>query len=197
MKVVLASQNKHKIAELQALLAKHIPDIEVISLADAGFSGEIVEDGDTFEENAFIKARAAASTGYIGLGDDSGLCVRALGGAPGIYSARYAGEHGDDGANNRLLLKNLEGVEDRHAEFVCVIACAFPEKDGYGLFCRGATEGKIIDEYKGEGGFGYDPLFYYEPFGKTFAEMTPEEKNSISHRGKAIELLAEKLGAAL
>lgn len=196
MKVVLASQNKHKIAELQALLAKHIPDIEVISLADAGFSGEIVEDGDTFEENAFIKARAAASTGYIGLGDDSGLCVRALGGAPGIYSARYAGEHGDDGANNRLLLKNLEGVEDRHAEFVCVIACAFPEKDEE-LFCRGATEGKIIDEYKGEGGFGYDPLFYYEPFGKTFAEMTPEEKNSISHRGKAIELLAKKLSSAV
>lgn len=196
MKVVLASQNKHKIAELQALLAKHIPDIEVISLAEAGFTGEIVEDGETFEDNAYIKACAAASTGHIGLGDDSGLCVRALGGAPGIYSARYAGEHGDDGANNRLLLKNLEGVEDRHAEFVCVIACAFPEKDE-GLFCRGATEGRIIDEYKGEGGFGYDPLFYYEPFGKTFAEMTPEEKNSISHRGKAIELLAEKLGAAL
>ena len=196
MKVVLASQNKHKIAELQALLAKHIPDIEVISLAEAGFSGEIVEDGDTFEENAFIKARAAASTGYIGLGDDSGLCVRALGGAPGIYSARYAGEHGDDGANNRLLLKNLDGVEDRHAEFVCVIACAFPGKDE-GLFCRGATEGRIIDEYKGAGGFGYDPLFYYEPFGKTFAEMTPEEKNSISHRGKAIEVLAEKLGTAI
>ena len=197
MKVVLASQNKHKIAELQALLAKHIPDIEVISLAEAGFSGEIVEDGETFEENAFIKARAAASTGYIGLGDDSGLCVRALGGAPGIYSARYAGEHGDNEANNRLLLENLRGVEDRHAEFVCVIACAFPEKDSDGLFCRGATEGKIIDEYKGTGGFGYDPLFYYEPFGKTFAEMTPEEKNSISHRGKAIELLAEKLDSAM
>ena len=196
MKVVLASQNKHKIAELQALLAKHIPDIEVLSLDEAGFSGEIIEDGETFEDNAYIKARAAASTGYIGLGDDSGLCVRALGGAPGIYSARYAGEHGDNEANNRLLLENLRGVEDRHAEFVCVIACAFPE-NGDRLFCRGATEGKIIDEYKGTGGFGYDPLFYYEPFGKTFAEMTPEEKNSISHRGKAIELLAEKLDSAI
>ena len=196
MKVVLASQNKHKIAELQSLLAKHIPDIEVLSLEEAGFSGEIVEDGDTFEDNAYIKARAAASTGYIGLGDDSGLCVRALGGAPGIYSARYAGEHGDNEANNRLLLENLRGVEDRHAEFVCVIACAYPAS-GDRLFCRGATEGKIIDEYKGNGGFGYDPLFYYEPFGKTFAEMTSEEKNSISHRGKAIEALAEKLGAAL
>lgn len=197
MKVVLASQNKHKIAELQALLAKHIPDIEVLSLDEAGFSGEIIEDGETFEDNAYIKAKAAASTGYIGLGDDSGLCVRALGGAPGIYSARYAGEHGDNEANNRLLLENLRGVEDRHAEFVCVIACAFPDKDGDGLFCRGATEGRIIDEYKGTGGFGYDPLFYYEPFGKTFAEMTPEEKNSISHRGKAIEALAEKLDSAI
>ena len=192
MKVVLASQNAHKIAELRALLSKHISDIEVLSLSEAGFSGEIIEDGETFEENAYIKARAAASTGYIGLGDDSGLSVRALGGAPGIYSARYAGEHGDDGANNRLLLKNLEGVEDRHAEFVCVIACAYPDKED-AVFCRGATEGVIIDEYKGNGGFGYDPLFYYEPFGKTFAEMTPDEKNSISHRGKAIEALAEKL----
>ena len=196
MKVVLASQNAHKIAELRALLSKHIPDIEVLSLSEAGFSGEIIEDGETFEENAYIKARAAASTGYIGLGDDSGLSVRALGGAPGIYSARYAGEHGNDEANNALLLENLRTAEDRHAEFVCVIACAYPDKED-AVFCRGATEGVIIDEYKGNGGFGYDPLFYYEPFGKTFAEMTPDEKNSISHRGKAIELLAEKLGAAL
>ena len=192
MKVVLASQNAHKIAELRALLSKHIPDIEVLSLSEAGFSGEIIEDGETFEENAYIKARAAASTGYIGLGDDSGLSVRALGGAPGIYSARYAGEHGNDEANNTLLLENLRTAEDRHAEFVCVIACAYPDKED-AVFCRGATEGVIIDEYKGNGGFGYDPLFYYEPFGKTFAEMTPEEKNSISHRGKAIEALAEKL----
>lgn len=194
MKVVLASRNKHKIAELQALLEKHIPEIEILSLDDVGFHDEIVEDGNNFEENAFIKARAAASTGYIGLGDDSGLSVRALGGEPGIYSARYAGEHGDDGANNRKLLKNLEDKDDRHAEFVCCIACVYPEDLSKGLFCRGVTEGVIIDEYKGKGGFGYDPLFYYEPIGKTFAEMTAEEKNSISHRGKAIELLAKELG---
>lgn len=193
MKVVLASRNKHKIAELQALLEKHIPEIEILSLDDVGFHDEIVEDGNNFEENAFIKARAAASTGYIGLGDDSGLSVRALGGEPGIYSARYAGEHGDDGANNRKLLKNLEDKDDRHAEFVCCIACVYPEDLSKGLFCRGVTEGVIIDEYKGKGGFGYDPLFYYEPMGKTFAEMTAEEKNSISHRGKAIELLAKAL----
>lgn len=193
MKVVLASRNKHKIGELQALLSKHIPEIEVMSLDDVGFEGDIVEDGESFEENALIKARAAASTGYIGLGDDSGLSVRALGGEPGIYSARYAGDHGNDKANNKLLLERLSDKEDRHAEFVCVLACVFPNKENSEIICRGATEGIIIDEYRGEGGFGYDPLFYYEPFGKTFAQMSAEEKNSISHRGKAIMLLAEKL----
>ena len=193
MKVVLASRNKHKIGELQALLSKHIPKIEVLSLDDVGFYEDIVEDGESFEENALIKARAAASSGYIGLGDDSGLSVRALGGAPGIYSARYAGEHGDDKANNSLLLKNLADKEDRRAEFVCVIACVFPDGERDELICRGATKGIIIDEYRGDGGFGYDPLFYYEPMDKTFAQMSAEEKNSISHRGKAIELLAEKL----
>ena len=192
MKVVLASQNKHKIGELQALLSKHIPDVQVLSLSDVGFEGEIIEDGQSFTENALIKARAAASAGYIGIGDDSGLSVRALGGAPGIYSARYAGEHGNDKANNTLLLKNLEKESDRYAEFVCAIACVFP--DGREPICvEGRTGGTIIDEYRGEGGFGYDPLFYYGEFGKTFAEMTADEKNSISHRGKAIEALADKL----
>ncbi len=193
MKIVLASRNKHKIAELQALLSKHVSDIEVLSLDDVGFSDEIVEDGKDFFENAHIKAKAAASTGYVGLGDDSGLSVRALGGAPGIYSARYAGEHGDDAANNRLLLENLEGKQDRSAEFVCVLACVFPEDPDNAIFCRGATEGVIIDEYRGDGGFGYDPLFFYEPMGKTFSEMSREEKNAISHRGKAVELFAQKL----
>ena len=131
--------------------------------------------------------------GYIGLGDDSGLSVRALGGAPGIYSARYAGEHGNDAANNELLLKNLANESDRYAEFVCVIACVFPEDTENALYCRGVTSGRIIDEYRGEGGFGYDPLFYYEPMDKTYAEMTAKEKNLISHRGKATELLGEKL----
>ncbi|MBQ9112243.1 MAG: RdgB/HAM1 family non-canonical purine NTP pyrophosphatase [Clostridia bacterium] len=193
MKIVLASRNKHKIGELQALLRKHVPDIEILSLDDVGFTEDIVEDGKDFFENAYIKARAAASTGYIGLGDDSGLSVRSLGGAPGIYSARYAGEHGDDEANNRLLLENLKDKSDRYAEFVCVIACVFPEDINRGHFFEGKTGGVIIDEYRGRGGFGYDPLFLYEPMDKTFAEMSAEEKNSISHRGKAIELLAQKL----
>ena len=193
MKIVLASRNKHKIGELQALLREYIPTVEVLSLDDVGFTEDIVEDGENFFENAYIKARAAASTGYIGLGDDSGLSVNALDGAPGIYSARYAGEHGDDEANNRLLLKNLEDKADRSAEFVCVIACVFPEELDKGLFFEGKTQGTIINEYKGKGGFGYDPLFYYQPMDKTFAQMTAEEKNSISHRGKAIELFAQNM----
>ena len=193
MKIVLASRNKHKIAELQALLSKHVGEVEILSLDDVGFTDEIVEDGKDFFENALIKAKAAARTGYIGIGDDSGLAVRALGGAPGIYSARYAGEHGDDAANNRLLLKNLEGAADRSAEFVCVIACVLPDKSDAAIFCRGATEGVIIDEYRGDGGFGYDPLFFYEPLGKTFSELSAEEKNAISHRGKAVEKLAMEL----
>ncbi len=190
MKLVLASRNKHKIGELQALMRKFIPDIEILSLDDIGFEGDIVEDGSTFEENACIKAYAVAKLGYIGVGDDSGLEVRALHGEPGIYSARYAGEHGNDALNNELLITKLKGVEDRYAEFVCTIACVFPEDMERSYFYRGATGGKIIDEHRGEGGFGYDPLFYYEPFGKTFAEMSADEKNSISHRGKAVELFA-------
>lgn len=191
MKIVLASRNKHKIGELQALLGKHIEGVEILSLDDIGFSGDIVEDGESFEQNALIKATAASSSGYIGLGDDSGLCVRALGGAPGIYSARYSGEHGNDASNNELLIKNLSGESDRYAEFVCVIACVFP--NGEKLCVEGRVEGKIIDTPSGEGGFGYDPYFFYEPFGKTLSDMTAEEKNSISHRGRAIEALASAL----
>ena len=191
MKIVLASRNKKKIKELEDLLAKHIPEIEVFSLDDIGFEGEIIEDGEGFYDNAYIKASTVAKLGYIGVGDDSGLCVDALDGAPGVYSARYAGEHGDDAANNALLLKNLADKEDRSAQFVCAVACVFPEDVKHAHIFRGTVEGKIIDEYRGEGGFGYDPLFYYEPFGKTLAEMSAEEKNSISHRGKAIELFAE------
>jgi len=191
MKIVLASRNKKKIGELQTLLAKYLSEIEVLSLDDIGFEGDIVEDGEGFYDNAYIKASTVAKLGYIGVGDDSGLCVDALDGAPGVYSARYAGEHGDDAANNALLLENLADKEDRSAQFVCAIACVFPEDVSRAHIFRGTVEGKIIDEYRGEGGFGYDPLFYYEPFGKTLAEMSAEEKNSISHRGKAIELFAE------
>ncbi len=193
MKIVLASRNKHKISELESLLGKYVEGVEVLSLDDIGFEGDIIEDGDTFEENSFIKASTIARLGYIGVGDDSGLCVRALGGAPGVYSARYAGEHGDDSANNALLLKNLSDKQDRGAEFVCVICCVLPNDTEKGYFFRGATEGEIIDEYRGEGGFGYDPLFYCAPMNKTFAEMCAEEKNSISHRGRAVELFASEI----
>ncbi|MBE6547676.1 MAG: XTP/dITP diphosphatase [Ruminococcaceae bacterium] len=194
MKIVLASRNKKKKAELQALLAQYIEGIEILSLDDVGIYGEIEEDGNTFEENALIKANVAASSGYIGIGDDSGLEVDSLGGAPGIYSARYAGEHGDDNANNILLLKNLEDKENRTARFVCTIACVFPQKENREpIIVRGEVEGRIIDEYRGDGGFGYDPIFYYPPFDKTLAQISSEEKNAISHRGKAIHALAQKL----
>ncbi len=193
MKIVLASRNKHKIEEWQATLKKYIDGVQILSLDDVGIYGEIEEDGETFEENALIKARAAAKSGYISIGEDSGLEVTALGGEPGVYSARYAGEHGNDRANNELLLAKLRDKADRSAKFVCTIGCVFPDRENYGECFRGETEGRIIAEYRGSGCFGYDPLFYYEPMEKTFAEMSGEEKNSISHRGKAIELFAKRL----
>ena len=193
MKIVLASRNKHKIEEWQATLGNFIDGVEILSLDEVGILGEIEEDGVTFEENAFIKARAAARSGYLSVGEDSGLSVNALGGEPGVYSARYAGEHGNDGANNALLLQKLENVTDRTAGFVCTIALVDPhDPDGDRCF-RGRTEGVILHEARGEGGFGYDPLFFYEPMGKTFSEMSGAEKNAISHRGRAIELLAAYL----
>ena len=192
MKAVLASHNKHKIAELQALLSKHIPDIEILSLSDVGLEGDIVEDGKTFEENALIKASFAARSGYIGIGDDSGLCVAALGGEPGIYSARYAGEGASDGENNEKLLAALAKEPDRVAKFVCCIACVFPG-GGKPLTVTGETYGEILVFPRGEGGFGYDPLFWVDELGKTYAELTPDEKNTISHRAKAIEKLASIL----
>ena len=194
MKIVLASRNKKKIGELRTILSEYIEGIEILSLDDVGIYGEIEEDGDTFEQNALIKARVAATSGYIGVGDDSGLCVDALGGAPGVYSARYAGDHGDDEANNDLLLKNLEDKSDKTARFVCCIACIFPESYGYEpIVVRGEVEGEIISQRRGEGGFGYDPLFYFPQFDKTLAEVTPEQKNSVSHRGNAIKALAKEL----
>ena len=192
MKIVLASKNAHKIKELQTLLSKNIEGIEILSLDDVGITDEIEENGSTYKENALIKARVAASSGYIGVGDDSGLSVRALGGAPGVFSARYAGVHGDNDANNAFLLKNLEGESDRFAEFVCTIACVFP--DGREpIVVEGRTAGVIIDKAQGSEGFGYDPLFFYEPLGKTFAQLSADEKNAISHRGKAIEAFAKEL----
>ncbi len=188
MEIVLASRNPKKIRELQAMLSEYLHDIKVLSLDDIGLTDDIVEDGESFEDNAYIKASAVAERGYIGVGDDSGLTVNALGGAPGIYSARYAGEHGNDAANNARLLRELANKDDRSAAFVCTIACKFP--DGASFVCRGECCGEIIDEYRGEGGFGYDPLFYYPELGKTFAELSAEEKNRISHRGKAMKKFA-------
>ena len=149
MKAVLASHNKHKIGELQAILASAIPGIEILSLSDVGLEGEIVEDGANFEENALIKASFAAQSGYIGLGDDSGLCVDALGGAPGIYSARYSGEDANDAKNNEKLLRELKGKTDRRAKFVCCIACVFP--NGEKITVQGETCGEILEDASGAG----------------------------------------------
>ncbi len=196
MKAVVASHNKHKLAELQRLLSQHIPGIELLSLSDVGIFGDIVEDGETFADNALIKAKAAAASGYIGIGDDSGLCVDALGGAPGVYSARYAGPACDDAANNAKLLAELEKAESRAASFVCTIACVFPD-GSEPIVVSGETCGEILTELRGRIGFGYDPLFYVKEKGLTFAEMEPDEKNAVSHRGRAIEKLAVALAERL
>lgn len=192
MKILLASHNKNKIAELEALLKTVCADAEVVSLSDVGFTYEIIEDGTTFEENALIKARTGARLGYITVADDSGLMVDALGGAPGVYSARYAGEDGNTEKNNAKLLAALQGVpqDKRTAHFVSVVACVFP--DGReDIVVRGECPGEILTSPRGKTGFGYDPLFWYAPFGKTYAEMTAEEKNSISHRGVAMQAFAK------
>ena len=198
MKIVLASRNKKKIEELRTLLSESFSDMEILSLDDAGIYGEIEENGETFEENALIKARVAAASGYIGVADDSGLAVDALGGDPGVYSARYAarcnfaGDHDDEG-NNQCLLYNLRDVPDerRTGAYVCAVACVFP--DGREFVVRGESRGRILREYRGEGGFGYDPLFYFDQFQKTFAEISAAEKHTVSHRGIAIRAFAKKL----
>ena len=190
VKILLATGNPHKARELSAMLSGC--DVEVLTLKDVGFTGEIIEDGETFEENAEIKARTAASLGYIGVGDDSGLCVDFLGGAPGVYSARYAGEPRDNSRNNEKLLSEMAGVpeEKRGAKFVCVICCVFP--DGRKIVSRGECPGRILTSYAGSGGFGYDPLFYCTERGKSYAEMTEEEKNSVSHRARAMKGFLDK-----
>ena len=191
---VIATNNAHKLHEIRDILENDRR--RFVSMKEAGIATDPEENGTTFEENALIKARTALSASgnrYAAIADDSGLAVDALNGAPGVYSARYAGDHGDDAANNALLLKNLAHlpVEQRTARFVCCIALVYP--DGREITVRGETEGLIIDDARGDGGFGYDPYFYYQPFGKTFSELTAEEKNAISHRGKAIAKLAERL----
>ena len=194
-KIVLASRNKKKIEELRINLRNEFgDDISVLSLDDIGYYDDIEENGKTFEENAIIKASVPAKLGYIGVADDSGLCIEALGGAPGVYSARYSG--GDDEANNDLVLKNLEGKSNRNAKYVCAMACVFPDHSN-DFTVLGECYGKILTERHGQGGFGYDPLFYYEPFGKTFAEVDLKKKNLVSHRGIAVKQFAKKLSKVL
>ncbi|MCI8332508.1 MAG: RdgB/HAM1 family non-canonical purine NTP pyrophosphatase [Clostridiales bacterium] len=195
MDIILASNNKHKIKEFNSILKDVFPEQEIRLLcpADVGVTEEIEETGTTFAENALIKANACAKKNYISIADDSGLAVDALGGKPGIYSARYAGTHGDDEANNAKLLDELKNVpfEKRTAYYVCAIACVLP--DGESFTVEGRANGHIADGLYGEGGFGYDPLFIANGSPLTWAQIPEEEKNRISHRAKAACLLAEKL----
>ncbi len=190
IKIVLASNNKHKLSEFKGCFAQKGINAEIIPLSETGFNGDIDENADSFEGNAYIKAKAICDyTGMTVIADDSGLCVDALDGAPGVHSARYAGDHGDS-ANNEKLLSELKKHPEkpRTARFVCVICAIRP--DGETLYVRGESEGEIINELTGDNGFGYDPIFFCPKFGKTFAQMTDEEKNSVSHRGIAVDKLA-------
>ena len=192
MKLIIASNNAHKLTEMKAILAPFFEDVQ--SMREAGIEHETVEDGSTFLENALKKARELAEiSGCCAIADDSGLCVDALGGAPGIFSARYSGTHGDDQANNRKLLKELEGIEDRGAHYTCAIALVWP--DGKTVTAEDYLYGEIAHDARGTNGFGYDPLFLIPELGKRTAEISAEEKNRISHRGKALRQLVQKLEA--
>lgn len=197
--LLVATTNPGKLAEVKAFL-KDLP-LRIISLADLGNPPDVIEDGRTFEENALKKARTLARfSGLPTLADDSGLEVDALDGAPGIYSARYAGEPGDDGLNNQKLLRELANIpqEKRTARFVCALALCVPEAKGVNEWTvRASCEGQIAFGLVGAHGFGYDPLFFYPPFGKTFGEIGREQKATVSHRGKALEKLAEALPSLL
>lgn len=189
-KLVLASANRHKVQEIKEIL--HQANVDVLSLWDFNLQDmEIEENGKTFEENAVIKAKAVYDMVKIPvIADDSGICVDALHGEPGIYSARYAGVHGEDEKNIDKLLEEMREFpkkEDRKAKFVCVIALVGLE--GEPLIFRGEVEGILLEERCGKGGFGYDPIFYYEPFGQSFGEISSELKNSVSHRTRALAKL--------
>ncbi len=191
-KLIVATLNKGKLKEIREILAG-LP-YEVISMDEAGFSMDIEENGTTFEENAMIKSRTIwEATGEMVMADDSGLVVDYLDGAPGIYSSRFAGEGASDADKNKKLLGLLDGVpmEQRTARFVCAVAVVYP--DGSDFTVRGQCEGLIWTEPRGANGFGYDPLFYIPEYDMTVAEMEPIKKNSISHRGRALALMAEKL----
>ena len=190
MKLVLASKNRKKLVEMNDILSRL--GVEVCSEAEAGVDVEVEETGTTFEENSLLKARAVMeASGMPAIADDSGLCVDALGGAPGVYSARYGGPELDDAGRYRLLLENLRGQMTRTAKFVSVITCCFPNGD---VICaRGECPGTIAYAPQGEGGFGYYPVFFVPGLKKTFAQLSPEEKNAISHRGRALRAFQEKL----
>lgn len=194
LKFVIASGNKHKIEEIKTILQSELTcEISVISMKEAGFTDDIEENGETFFDNAYIKANALKSEAWFAIADDSGLSVDALDGAPGVYSARFAGEPCNDKNNNDKLLSLMENLptEQRTAHFVSVIACITP--DGDCISALGKCSGTILTAPRGTGGFGYDPLFYYEPLDKTFAELTAEEKNSISHRAESMHAFAGEL----
>lgn len=198
--LVVASNNAHKIGEIREILKED--NIEVFSLKDLGIDIDVVEDGDTFMENAYKKAKEIYDYivenklgDYMVMSDDSGLSVDILKGEPGVYSARYAGEHGNSEKNNEKLLKNLKEVpyEDRKARFIC--AMVLIDGENKIIKVQGEAEGYIIDNATGVGGFGYDPIFYVPEFKKTFAEMSSEDKNAISHRGKALNKLKKELNS--
>ena len=193
MKIVLASSNPGKLAELEALLGP--AGLHVVAQDALGVEPP-AETGCTFVENALIKARAACTaTGLPALADDSGIVVDALGGAPGVRSARYAGEDATDAENVARLLESLEGVAapERGASFVCVIACLRHERDPRPIVCEGIWEGRILEAPKGAGGFGYDPVFFVEALGRSAAELSRTEKNAVSHRGQALKQLLGRL----
>jgi XTP/dITP diphosphohydrolase len=193
MKLVLASKNKNKLREMQTILS--VIGAEAVLQSDVGVDIDVEETGTTFEENSYLKAAAVMkATGLPAIADDSGIVVDALHGEPGVYSARYGGDAcKNDQERNLLLLKNMADVPDgdRSARFVSVITCVFP--DGRTVAARGECEGVILREEVGDGGFGYDPLFYIPGEGVTMAQLTPERKNQISHRAKALGIFAEKL----
>ena len=190
MKFVLASHNRKKLAEMQEILGEL--GVEVVLQSDVGLDLEPEENGTTFAENAAIKAMAVMqASGLPAIADDSGLCVDALNGAPGVYSARYGGPGLDDVGRYRLLLENMRGQLDRRCRFVSAICCCFPNGDR--VEARGECPGTIAFAPMGEGGFGYDPVFFVPELRKTFAQLTPEEKNAISHRGNALRAFAAEL----
>ena len=194
MKVVLASKNAHKLQELQDILSAQ--GVEVILESAAGVDVEVKETGTTFEENSLLKARAVMeASGLPAIADDSGLMVDALNGAPGVYSARYGGPGLDDAGRDRLLLENMRGVLDRKCRFVSAITLCMPSGDI--VTARGECPGTLAYAPQGENGFGYDPIFFVPEKKKTFAQLTAEEKNAISHRGRALQLFQEKLSAYL